>query len=82
MNLGDASKPKAWSKYSQESSAYGKLHKKEEPEKEIKIEKEKTKREKKKEKKEIEKAKIAEALAKVCSYTDHYRACNLRVPKY
>lgn len=32
--LGDKNKPKSWSKYAPDSSAYKKLHKKEEPEKE------------------------------------------------
>lgn len=65
---GDASKPKAWSKYAVDSSAHEKLMKKEGAADEVKEDstaKVKSKKTKKKEKKEKENALIAEALSKV-----------------
>ncbi|XP_043270528.1 probable RNA-binding protein 19 [Venturia canescens] len=62
--LGDAAKPKSWSKYAIDSSTHKKLTENEsQPDSETLI-KDKSKKNKKKEKKEKENAEIAKALAK------------------
>ena len=68
-DLGDAdSKPRSWSKYATDSSAYQKLHKTEESEEVTDKKQLKTEKEKKKERKRLKKEKIKEVNALMDKY--------------